>query len=145
MCVLAPVCVCVCVCLCMCVCVCVCLRTCVCVCVPWLRQWKALLSPPIFPNWPLGWRHHTTTSIPAGLHAFLVCVCVCVCLCVCVCECVCVWTMATLPFWPNRQGAPAIVAWLGLPFKLSGISNCEALCGELPLTSHPATLPSRLL
>lgn len=92
--------------------------------------------PQPFPNWPLGWRHHTATSIPAVLHAFLVCVRVCVC----------VWTMATLPFWPNRQGASAIVARLGLLFKLSGISNCEALCGELPLlTSHSATLPSWLL
>lgn len=64
----------------------VCLHLCVCVCVldflsawmciSWLRQWKALLSLPIVPNWPVGRCHHTTTSIPTVLHAFLVCVCV---------------------------------------------------------------------
>jgi len=54
-----------------------CVCVCVCVCV------TVKSSPKSTHSFQIG--HHAATSLPAVLHAFLVCVCVRVCVCVCVC------------------------------------------------------------
>lgn len=120
-----------CVCVCACTWVCARLSECMSVC----RDWGSEKLSYVLQSFQIGLRDDATTQVHLSplfcVHSWYVCVS----------ACVCVWKTATLPFWPKWQGASAIVAWLGLPFKLSGISNCGALCGELPPHFPPRYTP----
>lgn len=68
-------------CLHLCVCMCAQISECIIVFVSWLKRWKALLSPQIFPNWPVGWLHqcyyinpHCAACIPGACVHLRLCV-----------------------------------------------------------------------
>lgn len=117
---------------------CTCVCHCVCECVGAMTEavksfLKSLnLSKLAYGMTPLQLHPSPLCSMHSCYLCGRVCVCACVGVCVCACVGVCLDNSNTSFFSPNRQGASAIVVWLGYPFKLSGISNCEALCSKLP-------------